>query len=81
MGFDADRTKRAGKFYLKTNTKNPFCGKFSSRKIKLPFFTFVVDYSVGHEKNSLAKRNQHVCYHKFHVGVKCLVKKDRGLFA
>ncbi|XP_073251765.1 pancreatic lipase-related protein 2-like [Porites lutea] len=26
MGFDADGTKRTGKFYLKTNRNNPFCG-------------------------------------------------------
>ena len=32
MGFDADGTKRTGKFYLKTNRNNPFCGKFSSQK-------------------------------------------------
>ena len=34
MGFDADRTKRTGKFYIKTNRKSPFCGKFSSQKLK-----------------------------------------------
>ena len=27
MGFDADRTKKEGKFFLKTNSKAPFCGK------------------------------------------------------
>ena len=32
MGFDADRTKKTGKFYLKTHRSSPFCGKFSSQK-------------------------------------------------
>ena len=27
MGFDADRTKKEGTFFLKTNSKAPFCGK------------------------------------------------------
>ena len=48
MGYDADRTKKKGKFYLKTNRKAPFCGKpsatssFSRRKrIFLFLFLFV----------------------------------------
>lgn len=38
MGFDADRTKKRGKFYLKTTSKAPFCGKFSLKKTALLFF-------------------------------------------
>ena len=30
MGYGADQTKRSGTFYLKTNSKAPFCGKFAS---------------------------------------------------
>ena len=38
MGFDADRTKKRGKFYLKTTSKAPFCGKFSLKKTAPLFF-------------------------------------------
>ena len=38
MGFDADRTKKRGKFYLKTTSKAPFCGKFSLKTTALLFF-------------------------------------------
>ena len=27
MGYDADRTRKTGTYYLKTNSKTPFCGK------------------------------------------------------
>ena len=27
MGFDADRTKKTGTYFLKTNSNAPFCGK------------------------------------------------------
>ena len=30
MGYGADHTKRTGTFYLKTNNKDPFCGKYAS---------------------------------------------------
>ena len=30
MGYGADHTKRIGTFYLKTNNKAPFCGKYAS---------------------------------------------------
>ena len=30
MGYDTDKTKRSGSFYLKTNSKAPFCGMWVS---------------------------------------------------
>ena len=66
MGFDADRTKRTGKFYLKTNRNNPFCGKFSSQKLKLPFFPSAVANSVSQDKLTLVvERNRLTCCHKY----------------
>ena len=27
MGYDADRTRKTGTYFLKTNSNSPFCGK------------------------------------------------------
>ena len=55
MGFDADQTKKRGKFYLKTTSKAPFCGKFSLKK--LPFFSLV---------NSLDQKDKYFIYLLFY---------------
>ena len=53
MGFDADRTKRTGEFYLTTN-----CGTFYSQKLKLPFFPSAVANSIGQDKLTLFSRKK-----------------------
>ena len=48
LGYDADRTKKTGDHYLKTNSQAPFCGKCLLIDLSIYLFVFfiVIEYTL-----------------------------------